>query len=618
MSDAPILRNRDIVCMSSIDWHFIWQGHQEIMSALAANGNRVLFVENTGMRRPSIKDLPRVRRRLTNWWRSTKGFREERPNLFVFSPVILPFPYSRLARIVNRMLMGRALSRWMRATGFGRPIVWTLLPTSLVQDVMRDLNPFVTIYYCIDDLASSSPAAWRIAEPERKLFRDADLVFVTSDKLRQRALEQRPDVHLFPFAVSFAKFDVVREAAGGVPDDLAALPRPIAGYVGGIHQWIDFTLLRKTAEALPNVTFALVGPVHADVSALDGLPNVHLLGQRPHDDVPKYIKGFDVGLVPYCLNEYTANVYPTKLNEYLAMGVPVVATDLPEIRRFNDEHGPTVAVASDASAFAREIRAALEGAPDQVRARRVEVARKNSWSDRIVEMSRLIEQVIAGRRNERSWEVRLRRLYRTARGRVVLATSAVVLLHALLFETSLAWWLAGPLRREEAPRQADAIVVFAGGVGENGLAGGGYQERVKEAIDLYHAGYAKHIVFSSGYVGPFPEAEIMMNLAETSGQIPRDAIILETKAANTYQNVTFTRRVLSEHQWQRILLVSSPYHMQRAWLTWRKVAPEIVVTPTPVPSSQFYTHDRGATVEQLRGLLQEYVAIVVYWWRGWI
>src|SRR5947207_15672346 len=83
MSDPSMLRGQDIVCLSSIDWQFIWQGHQEIMSALAANGNRVLFVENTGVRSPSIRDLPRVRKRLLNWWRGTKGFRQERENLYI-------------------------------------------------------------------------------------------------------------------------------------------------------------------------------------------------------------------------------------------------------------------------------------------------------------------------------------------------------------------------------------------------------------------------------------------------------------------------------------------------------------------------------------------------------
>src|SRR6516165_2550322 len=80
----------DVLCVSSIDWDFIWQGHQEIMSRLAAAGHRVLFVENTGVRAPKVRDLPRVRQRIRNWWRGTKGFRQERPNLFVYSPLLLP------------------------------------------------------------------------------------------------------------------------------------------------------------------------------------------------------------------------------------------------------------------------------------------------------------------------------------------------------------------------------------------------------------------------------------------------------------------------------------------------------------------------------------------------
>src|SRR6185436_16485994 len=101
----------DILCISSIDWDHIWQGHQEIMSTLAADGHRVLFVENTGVRAPALGqgDLQRVRKRFLTWWRATRGFREERPNLFVYSPLLLPFPYSRIARWINSYFMNRAL-----------------------------------------------------------------------------------------------------------------------------------------------------------------------------------------------------------------------------------------------------------------------------------------------------------------------------------------------------------------------------------------------------------------------------------------------------------------------------------------------------------------------------
>src|SRR5580704_1448480 len=170
-------RRPDVVCVSSIDWDFIWQGHQEIMSTLAAEGHRVLFIENTGVRAPSAKDLPRVRQRLWNWWRSTKGFRQVRENLFVYSPLIVPLPYSKLARWLNRTLLMRSLGRWMRITGFSRPIAWTFLPTPLARDLMQRLDSELTIYYCIDDLASSSPEAKRITASENQLFREADLVF---------------------------------------------------------------------------------------------------------------------------------------------------------------------------------------------------------------------------------------------------------------------------------------------------------------------------------------------------------------------------------------------------------------------------------------------------------
>ena len=115
-----MLTGHDVICISSIDWDFIWQGHQQIMSTLAAHGNRVLFIENTGVRPPRLSDLPRLRSRIARWWRSTAGFREERKHLYVLSPLLLPLPYSRLALLINRRLLLGAIRRWMRVR-FGAP-----------------------------------------------------------------------------------------------------------------------------------------------------------------------------------------------------------------------------------------------------------------------------------------------------------------------------------------------------------------------------------------------------------------------------------------------------------------------------------------------------------------
>ncbi len=612
-----MISGRDVICLSSIDWDFIWQGHQEIMSRLAASGHRVLFVENTGVRPLRWSDMPRLKQRLRNWRRGTKGFREERPNLFVQSPLVLPFPYSGLARRINRWMLTRSITRWMAAVGASRPVVWTFLPTPLARDVIASLDSALTIYYCIDDLASSSLEARKIAPSEEALFRSADLVFTTSEKLRARAARFSDRVHLFPFAVNMGAFEKVRDTVGPLPADLAELRRPIAGYVGGLHQWVDQELLAAAAERLPDVTFALVGPPQVDVSRLQRVKNIRLFGQRAHAELPGYVKGFDVGLVPYRITEYTANVYPTKLNEYLIMGIPVVATDLFEIRRFNEEHGELIQIASSVDAFVDAVRGALPHAPAGIVERRIEVARTNSWDRRLAAMSDLIEQAARSREaTTLGWEQRLRSIYQLTRRRALQVVVPIALLFVLTFYTPLAWWLAEPLRIAELPRPADAIVVFAGGVGESGKAGGGVQERVGRAVQLYRDGLAPAIVFSSGYVFALREAEVMRAIAVANG-VPADAVFLEEAAASTYENVTHSKRILDEHGWTRVLLVSSPYHMRRAVSTWRKVAPEVSVIPTPA-DSQFYLHTNGASLDQIRGIVHEYAALIQYWFKGWV
>lgn len=613
-----VLKGQDIVCISSIDWDFIWQGHQQIMSTLAANGNRVLFVENTGVRRPNFKDIPRLRKRIRNWWRGTKGFRQEQDNLFVYSPLVLPFPYSRIARWMNRFIITRAIRRWIQALGLQRPLVWTFLPTPLALDIIDAIEPTLVIYYCIDDFESSSSGARLIRQAEDRLLKAADLVFVTSERLRHRVLEQREQVEVLPFAVDFPRFEKERLANQSKPNELVEIDSPIVGYVGGLHRWVDQELLVEAARVLPDVEFVFVGPEQCDMSKLKAQPNIHLLGSRNYDELPRYIKCFDVGLIPYVLSEYALNVYPTKLNEYLAMGLPVVATNLPEVRKFNEDFNDVVRIGDGPASFASQIQESLaNNTPAQVQ-RRIEVASQNSWQARLEHMSTLITTAITVKlAGWERWEKVLQRLYRAGRRRIGWTAATALVGYVLVFQTPLLWTLASPLQIVDAPRKADIIAVFAGGVGESGRAGGGYQERVQHAANLYLAGYSSHLVFSSGFVFAFQEAEVMRDLAVALG-VPPEAIILERQASSTYENVIYTRDIMIANNWEQLLVVSSPYHMRRAMLTWRKQAPSFQIVSTPVSESQYYAHERTASLEQIRGIVWEYAAIVVYWWRGWL
>jgi glycosyltransferase involved in cell wall biosynthesis len=318
-------------------------------------------------------------------------------NLSVCSPVLLPFPYSRPARRINRGLLQRSIAPWLASAGLRPLVLWTFLPTPIALDLMTLLPVTITVYYSVDDLPSSSPAASKLRSTEARMLAAADLVFVTSRKLRERALAHRGEAHLLPFGVDYARFQAVCSSPSPLPNELEGLARPLIGYVGGVHRWVDQALLEAVVDAMPDATFVFLGPLQTEVGRLASLPNVRFLGPRPHAELARYIKAFDVGIVPYRLTEYTAHVYPTKLNEYLAMGIPVVATDLAEIRHFNERHGPVVRVAADAASFVQHLRETRRGSSAAEVSRRVEIARENSWEARIAEMTTLVEGTLAAR-----------------------------------------------------------------------------------------------------------------------------------------------------------------------------------------------------------------------------
>lgn len=393
-----VITQEHIVCVSSIDWDAKWQGHQEIATALAAADNEVLFIENTGVRTPAFRDARRLLKRARNWRRGRAGLRTEKPRLHVQSPILLPFPYSRAAVGLNRVLLGQVVKRWTAGVGCPHPILLTFLPTPLVMELARLFQPELTVYYSVDDLGSSSPGAARIRTSEAELLRTADLVFVTAERLRAHALEFREEAHVLPSGVAFGEFERARTGTVSTLLELDGIRGPIVGYISGLNQKTDERLLVEVARKLPDLQFVIVGPVLDPAPSVRACPNVHLLGLRPHAAIPRFLRSVAVGIIPYRVTEYTSHIYPAKLNEYLAMGLPVVSTPLAEVLRFNETHGAVVAVADRADAFAAAIRRAIEDAsPVEVR-RRIAVAHANRWELKIATMTDVIARALARRR----------------------------------------------------------------------------------------------------------------------------------------------------------------------------------------------------------------------------
>ncbi|MGH6900609.1 MAG: hypothetical protein ACREJ5_29335, partial [Geminicoccaceae bacterium] len=267
--------------ISSIDWGFLWQGHHEIVSRLAKAGNRVVFIENTGIRSIGLRDARRIMGRIRRWL-SLKGGRafSPLPGLQVITPMLVPFPRSRVARWINASVMLPRLARQISAILTEDPIVFVCLPSrnavALVDRLARAGSRVV--YYCVADFRALTDASIEIQELEQRLVRNADAVFVQGEKLQRRFGAIGGSLHSFHVGVNLEVFD--RANIGSCPTELADLPRPLIGYSGGLHRHVDVELVVTVAQAFPHGSVVLVGPVQMDIQLLQSERNIHLLGPR--------------------------------------------------------------------------------------------------------------------------------------------------------------------------------------------------------------------------------------------------------------------------------------------------------------------------------------------------
>lgn len=369
-----------ILCLASHDWDYLWQRHQELMWRLAQDGNRVLYVDALGVRTPGIRDWRRILGRLGKWSRQlVRGVRQPAANVYVYSPVILPFLNSSWALLANRWWLRFSIHQILRHLGFGDLIVWVYLPTPTVIDLVNGLQHKLLVYDCVDaQIYNPRGTVAGLIASERWLLAQADLVFTTSASLYQRVVAHNATVHLVPAGVNLDRFSELPGSSDPSPADLAAIPTPRICYFGQIDDRLDQGIVARVARSVSGGSLVLLGPVRTDISALLQISNVHWLGAKPHTELASYLAGMDVLIMPYQLNDYTRAIYPAKLHECLAIGKPLVTTDLPEVRSFRH----VVRIARDADDFLRHVSEALAEDDPALRAHRRRIAEANSWRSR--------------------------------------------------------------------------------------------------------------------------------------------------------------------------------------------------------------------------------------------
>jgi glycosyltransferase involved in cell wall biosynthesis len=358
----------------------------------------VIWVNGIGHRIPTLR-LKDVERAVQKARAMVRG-RDDSPSksagevaiggqpLRVIHPRVLPWHNLAVVRAYNRRSLQRDIRRAFAAEGITEsPILVTGSPPS--ESVVGRLGERAAIYLCMDDFLSlPNVSNWMLGPREQQLLAKVDAVVATAASLvESKRVASGRGYHL-PQGVHFEHF----AAPQPVPEELRGLPQPIIGFAGGVTSPLDFELMRAVALSHPSASVVLVGPVGADARHLD-LPNIHVLGRRPYATLPAYVQAFDVGLIPYEINPHTIAVDPLKLLEYMAAGVPVVTTDLPEARKYRE----AVSIAEDTGQFVAAVSQAIGRGKAATSADTRAFAKSHGWDRRAARLLDILEEVASAR-----------------------------------------------------------------------------------------------------------------------------------------------------------------------------------------------------------------------------
>lgn len=326
--------NYDLVCLSHLRWDFVYQRPQHLLTRFARH-HRVFYVEEpvVGAERAHLDVSMRP-----------EGVR-----------VVVPHVPAGLTEAATASVMRALLGDLRREHALRDLVLWYYTPEAMPYTV--DLRPATVVYDCMDQLSAFRGAPPHLLEHERDLFALADVVFTGGRSLFEEKRSFHHNIHAFPSSIDKRHFAQARNGVAQAADQLG-ITAPRVGYAGVIDERLDLDLLRGLAERRPDWQIVMVGPVvKIDEADLPRAPNLHYLGGRPYADLPSYLAGWDVALMPFARNEATRFISPTKTPEYLAAGLPVVSTSIRDVVHPYGDLG-LVRIADDADAFV----AAIEGA----------------------------------------------------------------------------------------------------------------------------------------------------------------------------------------------------------------------------------------------------------------
>jgi UDP-galactopyranose mutase len=368
----------DLVCFSHLRWNFVYQRPQHLMSRCARE-RRVFYVEE-----PVHFDGP-----------PHVEMEKDPSGVMIVKPFLPPGLNEEETNAATEKLVNQLFEE--EVNDF---ILWYYTPMAL--NFSRQLEPALTVYDCMDELSLFKGAPAKLQELEKELIHRADLIFTGGQTLYESKRNGHDNVYLFPSSIDAPHFEQARKKQAD-PEDQVNIPHPRLGFFGVIDERMDLDLLGKLAEARPDWHLVMLGPVvKIEQENLPNLPNIHYLGMKTYEQLPQYLAGWDIALLPFALNDSTRFISPTKIPEYLAGGKPVVSTP---IRDVINPYGKQnlVSIAATAEEFVKAIEQILHMKKEQAASWLTKVDQQlsqNSWNYTWERMMTLIESSIAAREEE--------------------------------------------------------------------------------------------------------------------------------------------------------------------------------------------------------------------------
>lgn len=603
------MKETDYIIFGARDWDNDWITQHRLVKSLSNNGHRVLFIENTGIRSAKFSDFPRIFQRIKNWYASSAGFRKLEKNISIFSPIIIPFPYSKIAKNINSLFFNRILRYWINKNRFSNIVYITFLATPLVNDFIEDSNSILKIYYSSDNHETASKNK-NFLSLELNIVETSNLVFTTSQKLYEKFQDYNKDIYKIPAGVELDKFQITKNYS--VPNDLKDIPKPIVGFAGGLNDKIDIDLLLKTTKRLNNYSFVIIGEVNNEIEQkLSLISNIYILGKKKHENLSKYIQSFDCGIMPYKVNEFTDSVYPSKLNEYLAMGKPVVSSNIYEMSYFNKENQNIVDIAIDENDFSNLIQNNIENDNIEKLKKRNLIASNNSWELRYAKISNYIYELIKIKKNENiNWEKNFINEYKKLRKKASRYFLILSSLFFIFFISPLPYYVGETLVINDTPNKSDVIIGLSG-YGQAAYINNSYQQRALDVYYYYNKRMGEKIILS-GRRQLVEEFDLMKALLVSLGIPEKNIVLLKKPSSSTMENLENIVELMNKYDLKSANIISGSYHQKRVKMILNKIGNDkkfnlLAETNNQSESTWFFGYSK------LKVIVYEFFSIIYNW-----